>query len=62
GGNSLMAIQLISRIRNILNLELSVGKLFENPTISQLAEVLVEEQLEQVDSNILEQILAEVDQ
>ncbi|NEQ65702.1 MAG: amino acid adenylation domain-containing protein [Symploca sp. SIO2D2] len=37
GGHSLMATQVVSRIRNILNLELSVSKLFENPTIAQLS-------------------------
>ncbi|GFZ92173.1 non-ribosomal peptide synthetase [Okeania sp. KiyG1] len=62
GGHSLMGTQVVSRVRSTLNLELSVSNLFENPTIAQLAEVLVEQQLEQVDSDILEQILAEVDQ
>ncbi|NEP88101.1 MAG: amino acid adenylation domain-containing protein [Okeania sp. SIO2C2] len=61
GGHSLLATKVVSRVRNTFNLELSVTKLFTNPTIAQLAEVLVEQQLEQVNSNILEQILAEVE-
>ncbi|NEO47604.1 MAG: AMP-binding protein, partial [Moorea sp. SIO4A3] len=61
GGHSLMATQVVSRVRQALGIELSLTTLFESSTIAKLAEVLVEEQLEQVDSNILEQILAEVD-
>jgi hypothetical protein len=41
-------------------MELSLTTLFKNSTIAKLAEALVEEQLEQIDSSILEQILAEV--
>ncbi|NEO73603.1 amino acid adenylation domain-containing protein, partial [Moorena sp. SIO3H5] len=61
GGHSLMATQVVSRVRQALSLELSVSKLFENPTIAQLAEILVEQQLDKIDSNLLEQMLAEVD-
>ncbi|NER92229.1 phosphopantetheine-binding protein, partial [Moorena sp. SIO3A2] len=60
GGHSLMATQVVSRLRQALGMELSLTTLFESSTIAKLAEVLVEQQLEQVDSNILEQILAEV--
>ncbi|NEQ12209.1 MAG: hypothetical protein F6K37_42120, partial [Moorea sp. SIO4E2] len=62
GGHSLLATQVVSRVQNTVQVELPISRLFENPTIVQLAEVLVEQQLQQVDSNILEQILAEVDQ
>ncbi|NEQ71364.1 MAG: hypothetical protein F6K21_38980, partial [Symploca sp. SIO2D2] len=62
GGHSLMATQVVSRVRQTLAMEIAVSTLFENPTIAQLAEILVEQQLEQVDINLLEQILAEVDQ
>ncbi len=61
GGHSLLAIKIVSRVRQAFGMEISVSILFESSTIYQLAEVLVEQQLEQVDSNILEQILAEVD-
>ncbi|NEO42625.1 MAG: amino acid adenylation domain-containing protein [Moorea sp. SIOASIH] len=36
GGHSLMATQVVSRVRQGLSVELSVSKLFENPTIKQL--------------------------
>ncbi|NER91290.1 non-ribosomal peptide synthetase [Moorena sp. SIO3A2] len=47
GGHSLMATQVVSRVRNTFNLELSVSKLFENPTIAQLST-----DIEAIDNNI----------
>ncbi len=38
GGNSLLATQVISRIRQTLSLELSLRLLFESPTIAQISE------------------------
>ncbi|NES69220.1 MAG: methyltransferase domain-containing protein, partial [Okeania sp. SIO2D1] len=61
GGHSLMATQVLSRVRLAFGIDIPLTTLFESSTIAKLAENLVEEQLEQVDSNILEQILAEVD-
>ena len=37
GGNSFMTTQVLSRIRNVLNLELSIINLFENQSIAQLS-------------------------
>src|SRR5262249_20360026 len=37
GGHSLLAIQLISRMRDAFHVELSAQRLFETPTIAQLA-------------------------
>lgn len=48
GGNSLFAIQLISRIKKNLNMELSVDILFDNPVIAELVEY--------IESNVLEKI------
>ncbi|NEQ88155.1 MAG: non-ribosomal peptide synthetase, partial [Moorea sp. SIO2I5] len=36
GGHSLMATQVMSRLRNTVKVELPMNKLFENPTIQQL--------------------------
>ena len=61
GGHSLRATQAISRIREAFAVDLSLKSLFEHPTVAELAEVIVSKQLEQADNDLLEQILAEVD-
>jgi amino acid adenylation domain-containing protein len=44
GGNSLMATQAVSRIRDLLRVDLSVPALFESPSIEELAARLLCEQ------------------
>jgi amino acid adenylation domain-containing protein/FkbH-like protein len=46
GGNSLLAIQVISRIRECFNVELPISALFDAPTISALAQVVSSSQSE----------------
>ena len=41
GGHSLLAIKVMSRIRDVLGIDLPVLSLFENPTISSMADCLV---------------------
>jgi acyl transferase domain-containing protein/acyl carrier protein len=40
GGDSLLAVQLAARMREGLDLELAIGRLFDNPTVRQLADYL----------------------
>ena len=40
GGNSLMATQLVSRIREVFRVEMPLKQIFERPTIRSLAELL----------------------
>jgi amino acid adenylation domain-containing protein len=50
GGHSLSAIQLISRVRHRFDTELSLRRLFKNPTIAELSRVIEKELLEKVES------------
>src|SRR5262249_22538097 len=43
GGHSLLAVQLISELRDAFRVELSAQKLFEAPTVAQLAEIIERE-------------------
>ena len=52
GGDSLLAVQLTTRISNTFNVELSLERLFEVPTIAELADyinILVQEQTGKID-------------
>jgi amino acid adenylation domain-containing protein len=40
GGHSLLAVQVISRIRQVLNARVELGVVFERPVLKELAEVL----------------------
>jgi acyl carrier protein len=62
GGHSLLATQAISRLIEVFSLDFSLRYLFENPTIAELAQKVIEQQIEQVENDDLARILAEVDQ
>nr|WP_233467067.1 non-ribosomal peptide synthetase [Dolichospermum flos-aquae] len=44
GGHSLIATQIVSRIRDVFQIELSFGQLFANPTINDLIKVIIQQQ------------------
>jgi acyl transferase domain-containing protein len=60
GGHSLLATQLTSRLRDIYNTQVSIRTVFENNTIAKLAEQVFAEQLEQMEGDALERLIAEV--
>ncbi|AUT02778.1 non-ribosomal peptide synthetase [Nostoc sp. CENA543] len=62
GGHSLLATQAISRLREVFNLDFPLRYLFDNPTIAELAQKVMEQQIEQAENDDLARILAEVDQ
>jgi amino acid adenylation domain-containing protein len=61
GGDSLLATQVISRIQASFDVKISLATFFEKPTISQMAEWVVIQQLEHVKSEEMERILAELE-
>ncbi|WP_333059748.1 MULTISPECIES: amino acid adenylation domain-containing protein [unclassified Microcoleus] len=57
GGHSLMATQLISRVRSCFGVELAMCDFFAAPTIENLAELIEEEILANADSNQIDELL-----
>lgn len=58
GGHSLLATQVISRLREVFSIDFPLRYLFENPTIAELAQRVIE----QAENDALARILEEVDQ
>ncbi|WP_374015850.1 beta-ketoacyl synthase N-terminal-like domain-containing protein [Paenibacillus thiaminolyticus] len=61
GGNSLLAIQIIARMRTMFGVEVPMTAIFESPTISGLAEAVMALQLEQVNEEELDSLLDEIE-
>ena len=60
GGDSLLATQLLSAINERYRVELPLRALFESTSPARLALAIVQKQAEQVDSDLLAQVLAEL--
>jgi acyl carrier protein len=57
GGHSLMAMQLVSRVRIQFGVELPLYDFYAAPTIQNLAELVEEEILANADSNQIDELL-----
>jgi amino acid adenylation domain-containing protein len=56
GGTSLLAVQMISRVRQVMEVELALGAVFESPTLSALAERILDLRLARFDPETLAQL------
>ncbi|HEU4558059.1 MAG TPA: amino acid adenylation domain-containing protein [Longimicrobium sp.] len=61
GGHSLLAVRVISRVREVLDVELGIADLFEKPVLSTLAQHVVQALLAQFDPEELARLSALLD-
>src|SRR5262249_15972694 len=57
GGNSLLIMRVVSRLRKILNVEVKIGDLFQHPVLADLAERLLNLQLERIEPDKMAELL-----
>ncbi|PTL74938.1 type I polyketide synthase [Vitiosangium sp. GDMCC 1.1324] len=61
GGHSLVGAQVVARVRQMFQVELRLGTLFETPTIAGMAKAIVQSRAENMGDEELESLLAELE-
>jgi acyl carrier protein len=61
GGNSLLAIQLVSQLRKTFEVELPLSRLFESPTVSGLADAIGEVRVKEQEAEEIARMLQEIE-
>ena len=61
GGHSLLATQLMSRLREAFDVSISLGVLFDDPSVEGLAAAITSSRAEQASADDLTQLLAELE-
>ncbi len=61
GGHSLLATQVIARVKSVFNVDLPIRRLFEAPTVANMAVAVIQEQASQVEDDEMAQIIAELE-
>src|SRR5205807_1111205 len=60
GGHSLLGLQLVARLQETFGVNVPLRTLFDRRTVADLAAAIVEAQVEQADSAVLAELLAEL--
>ncbi|ARU63624.1 hypothetical protein CBW65_23360 [Tumebacillus avium] len=61
GGNSLLGVQLVTRIRNTFEIDLPMSALFESASVAELSQYIADHQLKPEELDELEALLAEIE-
>jgi acyl transferase domain-containing protein/acyl carrier protein len=61
-GNSLLAIQIVTRLRQAFRIDLPITSLFDAPTVSELARRIQDLQSGQLESTTLERMLTDIEE
>jgi acyl carrier protein len=60
GGHSLLVVRVVSRVRQLLGVDLELGAVFEHPVLASLAERILDMQLVQFDPEELARLVSSV--
>jgi acyl carrier protein len=61
GGNSLMAFQLVSRIRDVFHVDLPLSSVFETPTIAEQATAIAHRMIQHEPATEIEAVLTQIE-